>query len=399
LPIVRNEALHRSHLMYPSRRPRPAFRLGELIAVVFFLIIGVGLLLPALQQPRVKASRTQCINNNKQLGLAVHNYAFSYQKALPALTSDVKAPKFGRYNGGVLFTLLPYLEQEDRFAAATRQLPDCTWYGPMPPDSILPFSAQGTASRSFPLCTLPLKVFACEADESARAGLLSANESAPYWSTASPSDWAGSSYSANYQVFGSQNDLGSKESGNACWPKYNIDNVPDGTSNTVFFGEQFAACGNSAGNLWAYPGIGNYSGTEYTSTPGARAPSGIGNSIVNTPKSTNSNLWSPVFANSHGARGFSTGGLAGSIFEFNNKKSVPTPLQPPYAMGQYWDAPPQIGITPDQCDKSRLQSFHTGNVVVCMGDGSTRVIGGLVSQATWHAAIVPDDGVALGTDW
>jgi hypothetical protein len=229
---------------------------------------------------------------------------------------------------------------------------------------------------------------------------LSLNQSKPNSGSAlSPSDWAASSYSANYQVFGSQNDLGSKESGNACWPKYKIGNVPDGISNTVFVGEQFGACGNTAGSLRAYPGIGNYCGAQYTSVPGARAPFGVGNSIVNAPNSTNSNLWAPVFANSHATRGFSAGGLKGSIFEFNNKKSFPTPLRPPYAPGLYWDAPPQTGITQDQCDKSRLQSFHTGAVVVCMGDGSVRVVSGQVSQETWHAAIVPDDGIAFGTDW
>jgi hypothetical protein len=385
--------------MYPSRRPRPAFRLGELIAVIFFLIVGAGLLWPALQRPRVYANRTQCINNNKQLGLAIHNYASTYHFALPALTSDVAMPKYGKYNGGILVTLLPFLEQEELFNDGAMKLAECTWYGPIPPSSVVPLASAAPGIAGMPLSTRVLKVYLCPNNETESG--LSRNQSSAGRPGSNPlaSEWAASSYSANYQVFGSQNDLGSKGSGNACWPKYNIGNIPDGTTNTVFFGEQFAACGNSAGNLWAYPGIGNYSGTQYTSAPGTRAPSGIGNSIVNTPNSTNSNHWAPVFANSHGARGFSTGGLAGSIFEFNNKKSVPTPLGPPYVAGQYWDAPPQTGITQAECDKSRLQSFHTGFVVLCMGDGSTRVVNGNVSQATWHAAIVPDDGIALGTDW
>jgi hypothetical protein len=65
----------------------------------------------------------------------------------------------------------------------------------------------------------------------------------------------------------------------------------------------------------------------------------------------------------------------------------------------YWDLPPQTDIARGQCDKSRLQSFHTNAVVVGMGDGSARVVNGNVSLATWHAAILPDDGRALGSDW
>jgi hypothetical protein len=388
--------------MYPSRRPRPAFRLGELIAVVFFLIVGLGLLWPALERQRNPSVSPWCINNLKQIGLAVHNYASAYQTRLPPLTSDVAAPRYGTFNGGILVTLLPFLEQEVLFSEGALRLPECTWYGPVPPSSVMPFSTPGVASAGLPLSAHTLKVYVCPIDDTIWQG-LSLNQSNPRYSVPAPApaDWAASSYSANYQVFGSQNDLGSTEYGNACWPKYNIGNVPDGTANTVFFGEQFAACGTSAGNLWAYPGIGNYSGTQYNSSAGARTPTGAGNSIVNLPDSTNSYLWAPVFANSHRTNGFSGGGLKGSIFEFNNQKKVPTPvLGPPYAIAQYWDAPPQAGITQAQCDKSRLQSFHTARaVVVCMGDGSCRILSGQVSQGTWHAVIVPDDGIAPGTDW
>jgi hypothetical protein len=198
------------------------------------------------------------------------------------------------------------------------------------------------------------------------------------------------------------NKFGAAHSGNSCGPKYNIGNVPDGNANTIFYGEQFAACGATAGNLWAYPGIGNYSGTQYSSEPGSQVPSGAGNSIVNTPDSTNSNLWAPVFANGSANYGFTTGGMNGSIFEFNSQLPAPT-LVEPYAPGAYWDAPPQVGVTAEQCDKSRLQSFHskgaTNGVFVGLGDGSVRMVGHAVTQSTWYSAIVPDDGNPLGSDW
>ena len=118
---------------------------------------------------------------------------------------------------------------------------------------------------------------------------------------------------------------------------------------------------------------------------------------MNTPGATNSYLWAPVFANDNPAYGFTRGGLDGSIAEHNARE--PAPLVAPYAAGQFWDAPPQSGIVQAQCDKSRLQSWHTKAVVTTMGDGSVRVVSGDISQTTWYAAIMPADGNPLGADW
>jgi hypothetical protein len=294
---------------------------------------------------------------------------------------------------------MPFLESETYFNHALNFLPSALWYAPIDPNTVPPFSTTPPGQFGPPFCTVPLRVYYCPADGTVTNG-LSANQNRTR--TDVPPGyfpWGASSYSANYQVFGIENDLGSAESGNACWPKYKLADIPDGSNNTVFFAEQFAACGNTAGNLWAYPGIGNYSGTAYSSVPGARAPVGVDDSIVNTPEATNSKLWTPVFANSHPTNGFASGGIGGSIFEYAKRRPAATPLVEPYAAGQYWDAPPQTGISRWECDKSRPQSFHSNAIVVCMGDGSTRVVSGRVSQAIWYAAIVPDDGAKLVQDW
>jgi hypothetical protein len=375
------------------------FRFIDFIGLLVILVILFGLLAPAIQGPIRDGSRIHCINNLKQIGLATHNYASAYHSALPALTSDMAKPKYGNYNGSIFLTLLPFMESELLFNNGTMLLPSCTWYAPIPPNTVFPLACNPPALDTMPVSSRAQKFYQCESDFTISNGYSTNQASANITRAPYYFPWAGGNYSANYQVFGTENSFGAADSGNSCGPKYDIGNIPDGSSNTIFYGEQFAACGTTAGNLWAYPGIGNYSGTQYSAVPGGQAPTGADNSIVNVPGSTNSNLWAPVFANGNSTYGFTAGGVKGSIFEFNSQKSAPALLVEPYTPGAYWDAPPQAGIVAEHCDKSRLQALHGKTVVVGLGDGSVRGLSTAVTQTTWHSAIVPDDGRPFGSDW
>ena len=144
----------------PMRRHHRGFTLIELLVVIAVIGILVSLLLPAVQQARAAARRTQCKNNLKQIGLAFHNY-HDVHNVLP-MGSSSQPPLDGAW--GMMAHVLPYLELGNTYQLIDFENSGCC--------SAVKVLQNATPAQPDPSST-PINVFYCPDDVNANAQLLS----------------------------------------------------------------------------------------------------------------------------------------------------------------------------------------------------------------------------------
>lgn len=148
-----------------NRNRRIAFTLIELLVVIAIIAVLIALLLPAVQQAREAARRTQCKNNFKQLGLALHNYhdAFSLFPYASANGPYSTPAHVLNHSGYVL--LLPYMDQGPLYNTVNFSAPmgnnlGATW-GPVG-GAVL--AAGGTPANNAAVSSVKLSGLLCPTD-------------------------------------------------------------------------------------------------------------------------------------------------------------------------------------------------------------------------------------------
>ncbi len=99
------------HSLYDQvrrHRDRSGLTVIEFLVIVAIIAVIVALFLPATRTSRGAARRTQCKNNLKQIGLAIHNYAETYQSLPPAYTVDERGNRLHSWRT----LILPFMDQQ-----------------------------------------------------------------------------------------------------------------------------------------------------------------------------------------------------------------------------------------------------------------------------------------------
>ena len=338
-----------------SSRHRSGFTLIELLVVIAIIAILIALLLPAVQQAREAARRSQCINNLKQMGLAVHNFESSQSKLPPAYVNVFPNPSAtsiagleefvmlppaaaNTYSAQSAFTiLLPYLDQSQAIKGFNLRL---NWNDPV---------NQPATSKRMPVYECP----------TAPGGHV-VPPSPPAWTwTPATGDYFvvtrannnAAVWTALGLTFPGAANINSVLTVNA---KSKFGDIRDGTSNTLMIGESAARHeGWSAGRKYADPaniGTGN--------TPSLRGAWGQeSNNIVCA-----------------GTRSPITSGVAplGKVTTAAHVAAGPI-------MVNGWN-------------QGELYSFHNGTCNVTMGDGSVRSLSANVNFGIMQKLAARNDG-------
>ncbi|HXG08420.1 MAG TPA: DUF1559 domain-containing protein [Gemmataceae bacterium] len=244
--------VHRSH--------RIGFTLIELLVVIAIIAVLIALLLPAVQKVREAANRTTCGNNLKQIALAAHNYESMHGLLPPGYLGRVctapnwcDAGQLDAQNVGVFAFLLPYFEQQQVYSQlqVNWDLNSQQHLNPSQPPGWWNYGVNTTLALS------RFKVLWCPSDD-LYGVITSGTTVAPLWQINGECTVRTYIFTPGYQpgrtnyagVCGSRGEAALGSSGGAQdpnWRRYegifnnrskvSLNRIPDGTSNTLFFGE------------------------------------------------------------------------------------------------------------------------------------------------------------------
>jgi len=323
--------------------------------VIAIIAILIALLLPAVQQAREAARRTQCKNNLKQLGLALHNYESTYGR-LPCGWNGVHDPFQGTtFRWSYLAAILPYLEQGNTFNQLNMDL------------TLYPGLGGGSGPRPehIPVITQLIPTFLCPSDRSAIVTSPSGV------ADSAPTNYMACSGSGLNNVSDPNDDGTPRIEADGMFNSLNwrrFADCTDGLSNTVFISESILGPGGADALASELPDPQTYTALVVPLTLVTDS-----NCQLTVPGGTNR------FVASRGRV------WAGQGYENTMYNHYLTPNSDNYDCF-FWV---NRGLTGPR-------SRHTGGVQCLLGDGGVRFISDNIDLNTWRALGTRSGGEVVG---
>jgi prepilin-type N-terminal cleavage/methylation domain-containing protein/prepilin-type processing-associated H-X9-DG protein len=340
------------------------FTLIELLVVISIIAVLIALLLPAVQAAREAARRAQCVNNLKQIGLAMHNY-HSTNDTFPLHSELVVdgTSSYAAWSPGYLVFALPYMEGNPLANAFNYQAPCLT-------------GCSGAASaRNSTVYNSSVQSFLCPSDANAGGVFPQASS---YSCSVGPQFCLGDAAECGTKVglFGYSSAFG-------------IRDCLDGSSNTVAVAE--ARTGNNSGTA-------SKDGSEYFWSQSAlgwpvNPPSGKGNDQVMPVGAANLTTY---LASCDTQRASATGENHDAHSRWSTARmgtgtSISMILTPNSTHADCTWYPGTMGLYSSR-------SRHPGGVNTLLADGSVHFIKNSVSQITWWALGTKAGGEVISAD-
>jgi prepilin-type N-terminal cleavage/methylation domain-containing protein/prepilin-type processing-associated H-X9-DG protein len=357
---------------------RRAFTLIELLVVIAIIAVLIALLLPAVQAAREAARRGQCLNNLKQIGLAIHNYHAAHT-VFPMGSSSGMWSAVGVYNVkqnfGPLALALPFMEQSSSYNSI-----NFNW-GCEDSTTVLCYQINETGTN------VRIDTFLCPSDPRAyRPDHNNTPNTNNYYASVGTT--------MNWGLLGNTGPVTNLNVRSITWPStglftwqsaYGVQDCTDGTSNTIAFSE--AAVGYQS------------------ETPRQKL---IGLQNVQIPFT--SMLYD---ASSDPATVQAVFQLCNAAYQSGSASYVDLQRGENWAHGSMAmnmfntvSTPNQFNDTWTHCGRnassravlSNADSYHPGGVNVLFGDGSVKFVKDSIGINVWWALGTKDNSEVIGSD-